>query len=136
MLKALEGWERKMSAIGVIDYIGLTSALTPHLGKVHRVYTNILVDEAQDFGTTELNVVRRLVQPGSNDIFLCGDIAQTILPKHQFPAAAGITEMTRVRIRQNYRNSREILTAAHALLSQNLMMRCLFRVVSKFSIPS
>ena len=120
VLKALEGWERKMSAIGVIDYIGLTSALTLHLDKLHPAYTNILVDEAQDFGTTELNVVRRLVKPASNDIFLCGDIAQTILPKHQSAATAGITEMTRVRIRQNYRNSREILTAAHALLNQNL----------------
>lgn len=118
--EGLEGWERKMAAVGVIDYPGLTSALTRHLGKIWPAYTNILVDEAQDFGTTELAVVRQLVPEGPNDIFLCGDVAQTILPKHQNRADAGFSEVSRVAIRQNYRNSREILNAAHALLTQNL----------------
>jgi hypothetical protein len=79
-----------------------------------------LVDEAQDFGTTELRVIRGLVQPTSNDIFLCGDIAQTILPKHRSLSEAGFGGITRERIRQNYRNSREILHAAYDVLSNNL----------------
>src|SRR5690606_6545833 len=75
-----------------------------------------IVDEAQDFGTTELRILRRLVAEGGNDLFLCGDVAQTILPKHRSLADAGIPGLTRARIVQNYRNTREILQAAYALL--------------------
>ena len=120
ILKGLQGWERKMSDVGVIDYLGLTSALTKRLEIIRPEYTNILVDEAQDFGTTELRVVRKLVKEGPNDIFLCGDIAQTILPKHRSLSDAGISSLVRERIRRNYRNSREILKAAYEVLSNNL----------------
>ncbi|MGJ5036709.1 3'-5' exonuclease [Bradyrhizobium sp. HKCCYLRH3059] len=109
-----------MRNVGVVDYLGLTSALSNHLSDIAPEYTNILVDEAQDFGTTELGVVRRLVPSGLNDIFLCGDIAQTILPKHRLIAEAGLSLVTRERIRQNYRNSREILRAAYDVLKNNL----------------
>jgi len=120
LLKGLSGWERKMRDIGVVDYLDLTSALNQHLDEIETQYTNILVDEAQDFGTTELEVVRRLVKPGPNDIFLCGDIAQTILPKHRVLKAAGLAGVASERIRQNYRNSREILAAAYEVLKTNL----------------
>jgi hypothetical protein len=120
LLQGLSGWEIKMRAVGVVDYLGLTSALTAHADKIAPTYTNILVDEAQDFGTTELSIIRLLVSPGANDLFLCGDIAQTVLPKHRSISDAGIVVTTRERIRQNYRNSREILAAAYDLLKKNL----------------
>lgn len=120
LLRGLSGWERKMTAVGVVDYLGLTSALTKHLDRIEPAYTNILVDEAQDFGTTELRIIRQLVSPGPNDIFLCGDIAQTVLPKHRSLASAGIANSSRERIQQNYRNSREILNAAYKFLTLNL----------------
>lgn len=120
ILLGLQGWEAKMRAVGVIDYLGLTSALAKHSLSVEPQFTNIVVDEAQDFGTTELSIVRKLVPFGANDIFLCGDIAQTVLPKHRALSEAGIANVTRERIRRNYRNSREILTAAYDLLTQNL----------------
>lgn len=109
-----------MGAVGIVDYLGLTNALARHLDEVRPAYTNVLVDEAQDFGTTELRVVRKLVRPGANDIFLCGDIAQTVLPKHRSLEAAGFSKPVRERIQQNYRNSREILAAAYDLLKNNL----------------
>ncbi|MFT0877857.1 UvrD-helicase domain-containing protein [Rhodopseudomonas sp. G2_2311] len=120
LLFALAGWEAKMRAVGVIDYLGLTSALAAHVGQIGPQYTNILVDEAQDFGTTELSIVRLLVPPGPNDIFLCGDVAQTVLPKHRSLSDAGLKDVVRERIRRNYRNSREILSAAYELLRLNL----------------
>ena len=120
VLKGLDGWESKMRSVGVIDYLGLTSALATHVDKIKPAYTNILVDEAQDFGTTELSIIRILVPVGPNDIFLCGDVAQTILPKHRSLSDARIGSVTRERIRQNYRNSREILAAAYDLLKNNL----------------
>ena len=120
ILTGLKGWEQKMTAVGVVDYLGLTVALTRHLGGIAPFYTHILLDEAQDFGTTELRIVRKLVAPGPNDLFLSGDIAQTVLPKHRSPTEAGIGIQTRERIQQNYRNSREILAAAYELLKCNL----------------
>jgi len=120
LMTGLSGWEKKMVDVGVIDYLGLTAALMNHLEEIKPTYTNILVDEAQDFGTTELSVIRRLVQPDRNDIYLCGDIAQTILPKHRSLSDAGLGGITRERIRQNYRNSREILHAAYDVLRNNL----------------
>jgi hypothetical protein len=120
LLQGLCGWEQKMRAVGVVDYLGLTSALATHIDKIAPIYTNVLVDEAQDFGTTELRIIRRLVSAGPNDIFLCGDVAQTVLPKHRVLNEAGIEIGTRERIQQNYRNSREILAAAYEILIQNL----------------
>jgi hypothetical protein len=120
ILKGLEGWENKMRFVGVIDYLGLTTALSRHLEAIRPEYTHIIVDEAQDFGTTELRILRRLVPEGPNDLFLCGDVAQTILPKHRSLADAGIPTLTRARIVQNYRNSREILRAAYAILVKEI----------------
>jgi hypothetical protein len=53
LLAGLAGWERKMWAVGVVDYLGLTSALAPHIDKIVPRYTNVLVDEAQDFGSSD-----------------------------------------------------------------------------------
>ena len=109
-----------MRDVGVVDYLALTNALCDRMNEVDARYDHILIDEAQDFGTTELSIIRKLVAPGRNDIFLCGDIAQTVLPKHRSLTMAGLGAATRDRILQNYRNSREILRAAHALLMNNL----------------
>lgn len=116
----LKGWERKMKQVGVVDYLALTNALIERQDGLSPRYDHVLIDEAQDFGTTELAIVRKLAAVGPNDIFLCGDIAQTVLPKHRSLANAGLQIGVRDRILQNYRNSREILRAAHSLLISNL----------------
>lgn len=121
LLRGLEGWERKMEAVGVIDYLGLTTAVARHMDDIQPHYDHVLVDEAQDFGTTELAIIRKLVPEGQNDIFLCGDIAQHVLPKHRNLQEAGLDVTGKTRtIRRNYRNSREILQAAHDVFFQNL----------------
>lgn len=121
LLTSLTGWERKMRSVGVIDYLGLTAALSKHFDKLHAEYDHVLVDESQDFGTAELSILRRLAKEGPNDIFLCGDIAQHVLPKHRVLKQAGIEVGNRQRrITRNYRNSRQILEAAYAVLYENL----------------
>lgn len=121
ILKGLEYWEEKMSAVGVTDYLGLTTALFKHRPNIQPKYRSIIVDEAQDFGTTELELLRHLVAPAENDMFFCGDLAQHILPKHQNFSQAGIEVPGRsFSIRRNYRNSREILRAAYEVLCDNL----------------
>lgn len=120
VLEGLRLWEKKMKDVGVVDYLALTNRLHSYIAKLKPEYSHILIDEAQDFGTTELSIIRKLVEPKANDIFLCGDIAQTVLPKHRSLSDAGIKIGSRDRILQNYRNSREILRAAYALLVNNL----------------
>lgn len=122
ILQGLPGWEKKMEWIGVIDYLGLATALSLHIDKIEPHYSSILVDEAQDFGTMELKIIRRLVVEGENDLFLCGDMAQHVLPKHNSFKDAGISipGARSHSILKNYRNSREILEAAYELLVKNL----------------
>lgn len=121
-LKGLAGWEDKMSQVGAVDGLGVAHALLPFASKIEPLYNAVLVDEAQDFGNVELEIVRRLVSPGSNDIFLCGDAAQAVTTKFQSLKRVGI-DVPGARSRRlslNYRNSRDILSAAYAILESNL----------------
>lgn len=120
-LEGLTGWERKMDAVGVIDDMGIVAALHRQLQSLQPEYRAVLVDEAQDLGTLELAIIRRLTQTGENDLFLCGDAAQTIYTKSADLKVAGIDTAGRtVRLNQNYRNSRQILMAAHQVLTRAL----------------
>lgn len=120
-LSGLEGWERKMDAVGVIDDLGIVAALYRHLNKLQPEYRSVLVDESQDLGTLELAIIRRLTKNGENDLFLCGDAAQTIYTKSADLKTANIDTVGRsVRLNQNYRNSRQILTAANEVLTRAL----------------
>jgi len=122
ILEGLTGWEDKMEFVGVIDYLGLTTSLYRHIEKIAPEFSSVLVDEAQDFGTVELEIIRKLVEEGENDIFLCGDMAQHVLPKHHSFKDAGISipGARSLTIQKNYRNSREILQAAYQVLYNNL----------------
>jgi len=122
LLEAIPKWGEKMSFVGVIDYLGLANCLARHLDEIRPEFSSILVDEAQDFGTLELKIIRRLVEEGRNDIFLCGDMAQHVLPKHNSFKDAGISipGARSHTILKNYRNSREILESAYELLVTNL----------------
>jgi superfamily I DNA/RNA helicase len=122
LLEGLEAWERKMRSVGVIDGLGLVSALQPWLDQVKPYYRSILIDESQDFGTSELEIIRRLVEPGENDLFICGDAAQQVSSKYQKLGEAGISipGARSRKILKNYRNSREILTAAYEVLHKHV----------------
>jgi len=122
VLNAITKWEEKMEWVGVIDYLGLATCFACHLDEIEPAFSSVLVDESQDFGTMELKIIRCLVEEGDNDIFLCGDMAQHVLPKHNSFKGAGI-EIPGSRshkVLKNYRNSREILKAAYEILVANI----------------
>lgn len=124
ILAGLDAWEKKMSFVGVIDYLGLSVALYKHLNDIEPEYRCILVDEAQDFGTIELGIIRKLVSKDQDDIFLCGDAAQQVYTKHHKLLEADMdTSGRNLSIRKNYRNSREILAAAYSVLDLNCDVR-------------
>ena len=120
VLKGLQGWERKMDFVGVIDELGIIAALHSRLPELRAEFRCVLVDEVQDLGSLELAIIRKLTQEGENDLFLCGDSAQSIHTKHADLKAAGIVIGGRSqRLNQNYRNSRQILEAAHGVLTRS-----------------
>jgi hypothetical protein len=118
VLAGLLHWEAKMQAVGVTDYLGVAAAAARHLERIEPSYRCVLIDESQDFGTVELSLIRRLVVSGENDIFLCGDAAQQVSTKHQSlsDAGMGVPGSRSINLLLNYRNSREVLEAAHEVL--------------------
>lgn len=120
VLAGLGAWEAKMTAVGAIDEVGIATMLNAYADRIAPRYRCVLVDEVQDFGTLELSLIRRAVAPGENDLFLCGDAAQSVYTKHHDAAQAGIAFSGKeLRLRRSYRNSREILSAAHGVLTRN-----------------
>lgn len=122
ILQGLTAWEDKMYAIGVSDDLNLLKYLKEHFDKIRPRYRSIIVDELQDFGTSELTLIRKLAKEQENDLFLCGDIVQKVHAKHQQITKAGIriAPNNYKKIVKNYRNSREILEAADAVLRNNI----------------
>jgi hypothetical protein len=122
ILAGAEGWEAKMSAIGVIDNLGIAQAVSKYMDRIRPKYRSILIDEAQDFGNIELSILKRLVEPDDNDIFLCGDAAQAVTTKYQAFKEIGISipGARSRKLLQNYRNSRDVLNAAHQVLYTNM----------------
>lgn len=122
ILEGLTGWDKKMEDVGAIDYLGLANRLSMHMDKIVPMYRCVLVDEIQDFGTLELNIIRKIAIEGENDLFLTGDIAQQVYNKHHKIKNAGISIPSNayLKILKNYRNSREILEAAYAIFKENI----------------
>lgn len=82
---------------------------------------HVLVDEVQDFSTQELRLLRRLVADpdGPNRFFLVGDLNQKVFAKQHVPKRAGFELTGRSRtLARNYRNTRQILTAAYRLVEE------------------
>ena len=45
-----------MTDVGIIDYLGLATEVHSFIDDSTPVYDHVLVDESQDFGTTELAI--------------------------------------------------------------------------------
>ena len=110
-----------MTNVGIIDYLGLATQVHTFIDNIIPIYDHVIVDESQDFGTTELEIVKKLTKTGDNNLFLCGDIAQSVLPKSRSLKDATIQlEGRREKIMKNYRNTRQILEVAYEILYNNL----------------
>ncbi len=125
VIEGLNGWEKLMPFVGALDSTGIAPALFKHIDKIKPEFRSILVDEVQDFGTLELTIIRKLVSESENDLFLCGDAAQSVHTKyHDFDdAGINVKGARSLRLQQNYRNSRQILVAAHNVLTNNFELR-------------
>ena len=80
-------------------------------------YRAVLADEAQDFRLADLRLLRAIVAPGDNDIFVVGDAHQRIYGHKAALGKAGIAIRGRSRqLRINYRTTQQIRNFAVALL--------------------
>jgi hypothetical protein len=121
ILAGLDGWENKMSAVGAVDDLGIVTALNKHIKELKPHFHHTLVDEVQDLGTLELEIIRRLTFNEADDLFLCGDAAQSVQTKHADFKSAGINISSKnsISLKQNYRNSSQILSAAYDVLTKS-----------------
>lgn len=121
ILIALASWEKKMRDIGICDYLGLATELYKYVDQFEPEYRSVIVDECQDFGTIELEIVRALSPKNANDIFLCGDPAQKVKTKKQSMRLAGIEcgSTRSLTLRKNYRNTKDVLSAAFHILKKH-----------------
>lgn len=80
-------------------------------------YDHVLVDEAQDFPTSALQLCVRLLAEGSTSLLVVADAAQNIFRNDFTWKAAGINAAGRTRVLNvGYRNTREVLEFAHDFL--------------------
>jgi superfamily I DNA/RNA helicase len=87
-------------------------------GRVPGQYMAAVVDEMQDLTEAVMRLIRRIILSGSNDLFLVGDGLQRIYPGGYALGRLGINITGRgTLLRKNYRNTQEILRAAHAMMS-------------------
>ncbi|MGH3279223.1 MAG: UvrD-helicase domain-containing protein, partial [Trebonia sp.] len=84
----------------------------------HR-YKHLVVDEAQDLSPAHWMLLRAMVAPGPNDMFLAGDTHQRIYDSYASLGSLGIKIRGRSsRLTLSYRSTHEILTTAEALLGR------------------
>jgi superfamily I DNA/RNA helicase len=124
VLELLRFWERHQLRHGKLDGMELTQAalvvLDDRGGSIpeHLRFRSVLVDEFQDFSTLDLELIAKIPKEALNGLFLTGDTAQKIYTKDFDLPGAGMGRGQRLdrSILKNYRNSRQILEAAHLLL--------------------
>ncbi|WP_327654713.1 UvrD-helicase domain-containing protein [Streptomyces sp. NBC_00483] len=83
-----------------------------------RPYRHVVIDEAQDLHPAQWRLLRALVAPGPDDLFIAGDTYQRIYGNRVSLRSLGIPVTGRsTRLRINYRTTQEILAWSTALLS-------------------
>lgn len=124
VLRILRTWEKYQLRHGKLDAMGLTQAalvaLDDHDGAIPEQlrFRAVLVDEFQDFSTLDLEILTKIPMQPLNGLFLTGDTAQKIYTKDLDLPRSGLPPADRINrsIQKNYRNSRQILEAAHLLI--------------------
>ena len=108
-------------AHGIVDWADVPHMALTELKLGHpmrHTYDVILIDEAQDFAPSWVNVVKRLLKP-TGELFMCDDPAQSLFRAFSW-RQKGVEVVGRTRVlRVPFRCTREITLAAHSLLSDS-----------------
>ncbi|MFJ3339311.1 UvrD-helicase domain-containing protein [Streptomyces sp. NPDC086766] len=102
--------------VGGRDLIHRDAEASPHDLK-HR-YRHVVVDEAQDLRAAHWKMLRAMVAPGDNDMFIAGDTHQRVYDNHVSLGSLGINVRGRsARLSLSYRTTKEILAQALSVMS-------------------
>ena len=120
--KAMERYRDRSADLGVTSFdeqLALAAAwLDQEAGDGKpRPFRHVLVDEAQDLTPAHLQLLRALVEPGPDDLFLAEDSHQRIYGKKITLSHYGIQVRGRSRrLTRNYRTTRQNLDVAFGIL--------------------
>ncbi|MEV6692634.1 UvrD-helicase domain-containing protein [Micromonospora sp. NPDC051196] len=111
---AVELFSKELSAAGTATHLQICARAADLLGDADLAehgYRHVVVDEAQDLHPAQWRVLRAVVPPGPDDLFVTGDPHQRIYDSRVSLNALGISVTGRSsRLRINYRSTEEILT--------------------------
>ena len=120
--KAMERYRDRSADLGVTSFaeqLALAAAWLDHEASLGtpRPFRHVLVDEAQDLTPAHLQLLRALVEPGPDDLFLAEDSHQRIYGKKITLSHYGIQVRGRSRrLTRNYRTTRQNLDVAFGIL--------------------
>jgi hypothetical protein len=117
--RALAEFEQELKARNAHTYETVCTTAARLLAEqdVNR-YDHVVVDEAQDLHPVRWRVLRALVPPGANDLFIASDTHQRIYDNRVSLNSLGINVAGRsTRLTVNYRTTAEILAWSHAMLA-------------------
>ena len=120
--KAMERYRDRSADLGVTSFdeqLALAAAWLDHKAALGtpRPFRHLLVDEAQDLTPAHLQLLRALVEPGPDDLFLAEDSHQRIYGKKITLSHYGIQVRGRSRrLTRNYRTTRQNLDVAFGIL--------------------
>lgn len=121
--KVIEGYRRMCRSKGAVSYAEVTALAAAVLDQQAasgkgRQFNHVIVDEAQDFHAGHWLLLRALVQPGPNDLFIAEDSHQRIYGQKVPLSRFGIQIVGRSRrLTLNYRTTAQNLAFAVNLLS-------------------
>ena len=120
--RAIEGYRDRTADLGVTSFSEQLALAAAWLDQeaargVLRPFRHVLVDEAQDLSPAHLQLLRALVAPGPDDLFLAEDSHQRIYGKKITLSHYGIQVRGRSRrLTRNYRTTRQNLDMAFGIL--------------------
>ena len=115
---AIEGFTRQLSADKATTFPQITTAAAQLVSaNAAKPYRHVIVDEAQDMTSVQWRLLRAVVDPAPDDLFVVGDAHQRIYPGTAVLSRLGIRTAGRShRLTISYRTSREILRTGLALV--------------------
>ena len=115
-------YEQRLTARGLSDFVDLVALAlrAVHAGAGPR-YRFVIVDEAQDLDLLSVRLAAALVREDADGLTLVGDGQQSIYPGGYTLKEAGLQVAGRASVlTTNYRNTRQIVAAARALVAKDV----------------
>lgn len=112
-------YRRALAELGQVEWLEVIRQTRLYLARSGNIlpYRAAVVDETQDLHPEELKLIRQIVPPGDNDLFLVGDAHQRIYGRQVVLGQIGINVVGRARkLKLNYRTTEEIKNWSVAVL--------------------